>query len=154
MLVKTIRLMSRLLVVDQQGQLKKPGELFKMLLQKGSHHVCLQLADEHPNAEVKQVAMEHLALITSMPEIFIYIQVTDFFKVLMQRAFNAPASATTQVEINCQAFALNCINNLSCSDLTLFEDVMLGQGGEKYQDQEMIEKFESILMRGNAQVTN
>lgn len=31
---------------------------------------------------------------------------------------------------------------------------MLGQGGEKYQDQEMIEKFESILMRGNAQVTN
>ena len=97
-----------------------------MLLQEGSHHVCLQLADEHPNAEVKQVAMEHLALITSMPEIFLHIQVTDFFKVLMQRAFNAPASGTTQVEINCQAHALNCINNLSCSDLTLFEEVMLG----------------------------
>lgn len=31
---------------------------------------------------------------------------------------------------------------------------MLGQGGEKYQAQEMIEKFESILMRGNSQVTN
>ena len=72
-MVKTIRLMSRLLVVDQQGQLKKPGELFKMLLQKGSHHICLQIADEHPNTEVKQVAMEHLALITSMPEIFLHI---------------------------------------------------------------------------------
>jgi len=31
---------------------------------------------------------------------------------------------------------------------------MLGQGGEKKQDQELIEKFEIILVRGHAQVTN
>jgi len=54
--------------------------------------ICLQLADEHPNPEVKVVAMEHLAIITSMPEIFIHIVITDFFKLLMQRAFNMPPS--------------------------------------------------------------
>ncbi len=61
-----------------------------------------------------------------------------------------PPSQLTQVEINCQAYALNCLNNLSCSDGLLFEDIMLGQGGEKKQDQELIEKFEMILVRGHA----
>jgi len=119
--------------------------------------ICLQLADEHPNAEVKQAAMEHLALITSMPEIFQHIDIADFFKILMQRAFNMPPSTLTAVEVNCQAYALNCLNNLSCSDSLLFEDIMIGQGGSGMEEShatDMIEKFEVILMRQHSQVTN
>jgi hypothetical protein len=75
---------------------------------------------------VKLAAMEHLALITSMPEVFIHIVIDEFVKKLINKAFYTPASAVSQGEINCQAFALHCLNNLSCSDTVLFEEILLG----------------------------
>jgi hypothetical protein len=71
------------------------------LLQKNSHQICLQLAEQHPDINVKLAAMEHLALITSMPEIFIHIVIDDFVKKLIVKAFYTPASAISQGEINC-----------------------------------------------------
>jgi hypothetical protein len=95
--------------------------------------------------------MEHLALITSMPEIFIHIVIEDFCKKLIQRAFFTPASAVSQGEINCQAFALHCLNNLSCSDTVMFEEILLSQSNS---DADMIEKFEVLITRGYSQITN
>mmetsp|Transcript_1831 Transcript_1831/g.2459 ORF Transcript_1831/g.2459 Transcript_1831/m.2459 type:complete len:132 (+) Transcript_1831:314-709(+) len=125
-LSKTIKLMNRLLVIDQQAQSKKPNDFFKSLVQKNSHQILLQLSDDHPNHLVKQTAMEHLALITSMPDIFIHINIDEFCKKLIQRAFFTAPSATSSGEINCQAYALQCLNNLACSDQVLFEEILLG----------------------------
>jgi hypothetical protein len=102
----------------------------------------MQLADEHPSTDVKVMAMEHLALITSMPEVFIHIVIDDFCKKLVQKAFYTPASAVSQGEINCQAYAIHCLNNLSCSDQVLFEEILIGQNGS---EAEMIEKFEVLI---------
>lgn len=95
--------------------------------------------------------MEHLALITSMPDIFIHINIEDFCKQLIKRAFFTSASAVSIAEINCQSYALHCLNNLSCSDSVLFEEILLSQTNS---ESEMLEKFEILITRGNAQITN
>ena len=97
------------------------------------------------------MAMEHLALVTSMPEVFIHIVIDDICKKLIQKAFYMSASSTSQGEINCQAYALHCLNNLSCSDQVLFEEILKGQNGS---EAEMIEKFEILITRGYSQITN
>lgn len=94
-LTKTIKLMNRLLVIDQQATAKKPNDFYKNLLQKKSHDICLQLVEEHPSVDVKVMAMEHLALVTSMPEVFIHIVIDDICKKLVAKAFYVSASSTS-----------------------------------------------------------
>ena len=52
-MVKTLKLVNRLLVIDQQAQTKKPGEFYKGITSKDLHHTVLQLSDIHPAPEVK-----------------------------------------------------------------------------------------------------
>ena len=142
------------MVIDQQReQAKKSGpDFFKSALEKNSHQVVLQLSDVHPSTDVKLICMEHLALITSTPDIFIHLKIEDFIRQLIKRAFFPSAQAVSNGDINCQAFALQCLNNLACGgDDVAFEEVLLSSASTP---SEMLEKFEALITKGYPQITN
>ena len=93
--------MTRILAIDQHGYAKKPGEFFKASVQNSAQDVLMQLVDLHPSVDLKSHCMEHLAMLTAMPEIFLHIDIGEFCGLLVRRAFFTSASATVPCEINC-----------------------------------------------------
>lgn len=91
---------------------------------------------------------------TSLPEIFIYINVDDFCKRIVERAFFTSAASNLPPEIMCSAMALHCLNNLSCGDNVIFENILLCRKNTPGFEHEMIEKFDILIGRGHALVTN
>ena len=146
--------MNRILVIDQQKEpAKKAGpDFFKSFLEKNSHQIVLQLSDVHPSVDVKIICMEHLALVTSTPDIFIHLKIEDLIRQLLKRALFVTPSHANSKEANCQAFAIQCLNNLSCSSEDIqFENILLSS--VKSQN-EMLEKFERLITSGNPNIIN
>ena len=50
----------------------------------------LRFCDNHPNIDVRICAMDHLTLMTTMQDVFLYINVEDFCKYLIGKSLLSP----------------------------------------------------------------
>ena len=152
-ITSTIRLFNRLIVVDLSNKTnpaKQPSDFFKQCLLAGSHTLMLKMSDNHTSVEVKLMCMEHLAFITAQPEIHFHIKMEQFIKSLSRKVF-FPMASFTGGDVNCQAYAIQCLNNLSCSETLQFEEILLSTTSTK---KDLILKFAPLIRKGYAQIAN
>lgn len=60
----------------------------------------------HVSIVVKSVCLEYLAIVSKVPDFFANVNIDEFSKHMIKRAFFTSASAVSEGEINCQAYSI------------------------------------------------